>query len=85
MAARLINPQRKKTLTELGGLDGLLLNVVADEGEDLLGDEEGTPQDEIVEEEAVLFTTGREVHDYCVTDSDIGQSEHQGECLASCS
>lgn len=72
-------------MTELGGLDGLLLNVVAEEGEDPLGDEEGTPQNEEVLEEAVLYTTGEEVHDYCVTDSDIGQSEHQGKCFGCCS
>uniref|UniRef100_A0A1B6K9L2 BED-type domain-containing protein n=1 Tax=Graphocephala atropunctata TaxID=36148 RepID=A0A1B6K9L2_9HEMI len=52
-------PMKKPTLTELGGMDGLILNVVADEGEDPLHLDEQ-------ELEATVVYQDNDGHDYCV-------------------
>uniref|UniRef100_A0A1B6ESL4 BED-type domain-containing protein n=1 Tax=Cuerna arida TaxID=1464854 RepID=A0A1B6ESL4_9HEMI len=66
-----ISPTRKPNLSELGGLDGLILNVVADEGEDPLGLEEQ-------QLEANVVYQSKDGHDYCVVSEEIdGQNLQQ--------
>ncbi|XP_046665779.1 uncharacterized protein LOC124357779 isoform X1 [Homalodisca vitripennis] len=66
-----ITPTKKPNLSELGGLDGLILNVVADEGEDPLGMEEQ-------QLEATVVYQDKDGHDYCVVGEEIeGQNLQQ--------